>query len=156
VHVLIEKPLAASVAEAQALTQMAQKAGLTLQVGHIERFNPTFVELRNVLVGHTILAVEARRLSPFATRAADVSVVYDLMIHDLDLILTLMSELVIAAQAVGRRAQSPQLDHVLAFLSFADGCQASLSASRSCNTKSSNLPSPVPRRLLWPTFWPAP
>jgi len=99
-------------------------------VGHIERFNPTFAELVNVLAGHKILAIEARRLSPFAKRAADVSVVYDLMVHDLDLILTLITASLTTTQAVGRKAQSPQLDYVLAFLSFANGQIASLSASK--------------------------
>jgi predicted dehydrogenase len=130
VHVLIEKPLAASLDEARALVQAAQEAQLVLQVGHVERFNPTFVELLNVLSRHDILAVEARRLSPFARRAADVSVVYDLMVHDLDLLLALVDEPLTAVQAVGRRARSPQLDHVIAFLTFANGQIASLSASK--------------------------
>ncbi len=90
VHLLVEKPLAATLSEAQALVQAAQQAGVVLQVGHVERFNPTFAELANVLSGRQIVAMDARRLSPFATRASDVSVVYDLMVHDLDLILTLV------------------------------------------------------------------
>jgi predicted dehydrogenase len=130
VHVLIEKPLAASLSEARALVQTAQESKLVLQVGHVERFNPTFVELLNVLSRHDILAVEARRLSPFASRAADVSVVYDLMVHDLDLVLALLDEPLTSVQAVGRRARSPQLDHVIASLTFASGRIASLSASK--------------------------
>lgn len=130
VPALIEKPLAASLNEAQLLVEYAQAAKLVLQVGHVERFNPTFTELVNVLAGQKILAVEARRLSPFAKRAADVSVVYDLMVHDLDLILTLITEPLTVTQAIGRNTQSPQLDYVLAFLSFANGQIASLSASK--------------------------
>jgi predicted dehydrogenase len=130
VHVLMEKPLASSLSEAQALTQAAQEANLILQVGHIERFNPTFIELTNVLAGHEVLALEARRLSPFATRAADVSVVYDLMVHDLDLILTLTNAPLTSIQTAGCQARSPQLDHVLVFFTFADGQLASLSASK--------------------------
>ncbi len=130
VHVLIEKPLAASLSEAQILVQQAKAANVVLQVGHVERFNPTFVELVNVLAGQNVLSLEARRLSPFATRAADVSVVYDLMIHDLDLILHLINSSLTSTQVVGRQVRSPQLDHVLAFLTFANGQVASLSASK--------------------------
>ena len=130
VHVLIEKPLAASVVEARALANLATSAGLVLQVGHVERFNPTFAELVNVLRDHQVLAVEARRLSPYASRAADVSVVYDLMVHDLDLILTLIDAPVRSIEATGSRIRSPQPDHVLALLSFESGQVASLSASK--------------------------
>lgn len=132
VHVLMEKPLAASLSEARVLIHTARDLGLVLQVGHIERFNPTFVELANVLADRLgeILALEARRLSPFATRAADVSVVYDLMVHDLDLILTLVNSPLVAVQAAGRKVRSPQLDHVMAILNFANGQVASLSASK--------------------------
>lgn len=130
IHVLMEKPLAASMAAATDLAAAAEQSGLVLQVGHVERFNPTFIELANVLADHQILAVEARRLSPFATRAADVSVVYDLMVHDLDLILTLIREPLAAIQATGSRIQSPQPDHAMALLTFANGQVASLSASK--------------------------
>lgn len=130
IHLLMEKPLAASAAEATELALAAHSSDLVLQVGHVERFNPTFVELANVLVDHTILAVEARRLSPFATRAADVSVVYDLMVHDLDLILTLIREPLANVQATGSRIRSLQPDHAMALLTFVNGQVASLSASK--------------------------
>lgn len=130
VHILMEKPLAASVVEAHALDDLAVPSGLVLQVGHVERFNPTFVELANVLRDHKVLAVEARRLSPFATRAADVSVVYDLMVHDLDLILNLIDAPVRLIEATGSRIRSPQPDHALALLSFDTGQVASLAASK--------------------------
>ncbi len=130
VHILMEKPLAASVVEAHALDDLAVPSGLVLQVGHVERFNPTFVELANVLRDHKVLAVEARRLSPFATRAADVSVVYDLMVHDLDLILNLIDAPVRMIEATGSRIRSPQPDHALALLSFDTGQVASLAASK--------------------------
>jgi predicted dehydrogenase len=130
VHVLMEKPLAASVAEARALADLAAPNNLVLQVGHVERFNPTFVELANVLRDHEVLALEARRLSPFATRAADVSVVYDLMVHDLDLIMNLVDSPVRAIEATGSRIRSPQPDHAFALLSFDSGQVASLAASK--------------------------
>jgi len=130
VHLMVEKPLAATLSESHALVQAAHKAGVVLQVGHIERFNPTFAELVNVLSGREIVAMDARRLSPFATRASDVSVVYDLMVHDLDLILTLVQVPLAGIKAIGSKVRSPQLDHAIALLTFADGCVASLSASK--------------------------
>lgn len=130
IHVLMEKPLAASVEQAHELAAQAEEKRLVLQVGHVERFNPTFVELANVLADHHILAVEARRLSPFATRAADVSVVYDLMVHDLDLILTLIPAPLRNVSATGNRIRSPQPDHAMALLTFEGGQMASLAASK--------------------------
>jgi predicted dehydrogenase len=99
-------------------------------VGHIERFNPTFVELVNVVNGREMVALDARRLSPFSERAADVSVVYDLMVHDLDLILALTNLPPVTVQGVGRKTRSPQLDHVVALLTFEGGQIATLSASK--------------------------
>jgi predicted dehydrogenase len=130
VHMLIEKPLASTLREGTALVKASREAGVTLQVGHVERFNPTFAELGNVLSNHEILSLDARRLSPYAARAADVSVVYDLMVHDLDLILTTLGAAPADVQAVGSRARSPQLDHVVALLKFQSGQTASLSASK--------------------------
>ena len=130
VHVLMEKPLAASIAQCHELADAAQRAQRVLQIGHVERFNPTFVELANVLAQHKILAVEARRLSPFATRAADVSVVYDLMVHDLDLILTLIGDPLLAINATGSRVRASQADYALALLSFTSGQVASIAASK--------------------------
>lgn len=130
VHVMMEKPLAASVQEGHELAGLAEQARLVLQIGHVERFNPTFVELANVLSDLRILAIEARRLSPFATRAADVSVVYDLMVHDLDLILNLIPAPLASVSATGSRIRSPQADHAMALLTFDTGQVASLSASK--------------------------
>lgn len=130
VHVLMEKPLASTLEAARDLTARARDLGLVLQVGHVERFNPTFVELMNVLSDHQILGLEARRLSPFATRAADVSVVFDLMVHDLDLIMTLVGAPLRSVQAIGGRLRSPQLDHVMAILNFVNGPVASVTASK--------------------------
>ncbi len=130
VHVMMEKPLAASVQQGYELAALAEQARLVLQIGHVERFNPTFVELANVLTDLQILAVEARRLSPFATRAADVSVVYDLMVHDLDLILNLIPAPLRNVSATGSRIRSPQHDHAMALLTFDTSQVAGLSASK--------------------------
>ncbi len=130
VHLLMEKPLAALMGQGHELVALARQSNLVLQVGHVERFNPTFVELTNVLAEHQILAVDARRLSPFATRAADVSVVYDLMVHDLDLILTLIRAPLRSISATGNCIRSTQPDHAMALLTFAGGQVASLAASK--------------------------
>jgi virulence factor len=130
VHLLMEKPLAALMEQGRELAALASQAHLVLQVGHVERFNPTFVELTNVLAEHQILAVDARRLSPFATRAADVSVVYDLMVHDLDLILTLIRAPLRSVSATGNCIRSTQPDHAMALLTFDGGQMASLAASK--------------------------
>jgi len=89
IHVLIEKPIAANISEAESLVNAAAESNCILQVGHIERFNPAFKELHNVLRTEEVLALEARRMSPYSDRANDVSVVLDLMIHDIDLLLEL-------------------------------------------------------------------
>ena len=100
-HVLIEKPIAASQDEATALIQAARTAGRLLQVGHIERFNPAFRELIKVVANEEVVVLEGRRHSPHADRANDVSVVLDLMIHDIDLVLELAQSPVVRLAAAG-------------------------------------------------------
>ncbi|WP_347339523.1 Gfo/Idh/MocA family oxidoreductase, partial [Planktothrix sp. FACHB-1355] len=113
VHVLIEKPIAASIAEAESLVNAAAESGRILQVGHIERFNPAFQELGKVLKTEELLALEAHRMSPYSNRANDVSVVLDLMIHDIDLLLELAAAPVVKLTASGSRASdSGYLDYV--------------------------------------------
>lgn len=104
VHVLIEKPIAATQEEATALIHAAETAGRLLQVGHIERFNPAFRELLKVVAGEEIVVLEARRHSPNPDRANDVSVVLDLMIHDIDLVLELVGSPVVRLAAAGEGA----------------------------------------------------
>ncbi|NEP15668.1 MAG: Gfo/Idh/MocA family oxidoreductase [Leptolyngbya sp. SIO4C1] len=136
VHVLIEKPIAASIAEAESLVNAAADSGCILQVGHIERFNPAFQELHKVLKTENLLALEARRMSPYSQRANDVSVVLDLMIHDIDLLLELANSPVVKLTASGSRAtDSPYLDYVTATLGFANGIVATLTASKVTHRK---------------------
>ena len=136
VHILIEKPIAASTAEAESLVNLAAKTGCILQVGHIERFNPAFTELNKVIQTETILALEARRLSPYCDRANDVSVVLDLMIHDIDLMLELSASPVVKLTASGNiSADSGNLDYVTANLGFANGVVATLTASKVTHRK---------------------
>ncbi|MFM7325944.1 MAG: Gfo/Idh/MocA family oxidoreductase [Nodosilinea sp.] len=136
VHVLIEKPIAASIAEAESLVNAAAAANCILQVGHIERFNPAFQELHKVLNTEELLALEARRMSPYSQRANDVSVVLDLMIHDIDLLLELSGSGVSTLTASGGRvAASGYLDYVTATLGFSNGIVATLTASKVTHRK---------------------
>ncbi len=136
VHVLIEKPIAASIGEAESLVNAAADLNCILQVGHIERFNPAFKELHNVLKTEEVLAIEARRMSPYSKRANDVSVVLDLMIHDIDLILELAASPVVELTASGSKgADSPYLDYVTATLGFANGIVATVTASKVTHRK---------------------
>ena len=138
-HVLIEKPIAASQDEASSLINAANTANRLLQVGHIERFNPAFKELIKVVANEEVVVLEARRHSPHADRANDVSVVLDLMIHDLDLVLELASAAVIRLAAVGGRSSGGPLDYVNATLGFSNGVIASLSASKMSHRKIRSL-----------------
>ena len=136
VHVLIEKPIAASIAEAESLVNAAAESHCILQVGHIERFNPAFQELSKVLKTEEILALEAHRMSPYSDRANDVSVVLDLMIHDIDLMLEITGSPVVKLTASGSRAaNSGYLDYVTATLGFTNGIVATLTASKVTHRK---------------------
>lgn len=140
VHVLIEKPIAASISEAESLVNIAAETNCILQVGHIERFNPAFKELTKVAQTESIVALEARRMSPYSDKANDVSVVLDLMIHDIDLILELTSAPVVKLTASGNmRADSSYLDYVTATLGFANGVVATLTASKVTHRKIRSL-----------------
>ncbi|NJO39153.1 MAG: Gfo/Idh/MocA family oxidoreductase [Cyanobacteria bacterium RU_5_0] len=136
IHVLIEKPIAANISEAESLVNAAAESHRILQVGHIERFNPAFQELSKVLKTEELLALEAQRMSPYSDRANDVSVVLDLMIHDIDLLLELAGSPVVKLTASGSRAaDSGYLDYVTAILGFANGIVATLTASKVTHRK---------------------
>ena len=139
VHVLIEKPIAASQDEATALIQAARKAGRLLQVGHIERFNPAFRELTKVVANEEVVVLEGRRHSPHSDRANDVSVVLDLMIHDIDLVLELAQASVVRLAAAGGRSAEGPIDYVNATLGFENGVVASLTASKMSHRKIRSL-----------------
>ena len=140
VHTLIEKPIAASIAEAESLVNAAAQSDCILQVGHIERFNPAFQELSKVLKTEPLLALEAHRMSPYSQRANDVSVVLDLMIHDIDLILELVDAPIVKVTASGSRvSQSGSLDYVTATLGFLNGIVATITASKVTHRKIRHL-----------------
>jgi len=130
VHMLIEKPVTETVEQAEILAQVAQSCPLVVQVGHIERFNPAYIELKNVLENMTVLAVHFRRLSPYLGSNTDVDVVLDLMTHDVDLALDLMGREPVSVNAYGLTAFSGYIDHAVAHLCFGSGPILTLTASR--------------------------
>lgn len=130
IHVIIEKPITETVEQAEWLTQAAEDRNLVVQVGHIERFNPTYSELKNVLEEMTPLAINLRRLSPYQGSNTDVDVIFDLMIHDLDLVLNLIQQEPISINAYGLTALSGKIDHAVAHLGFQSGPLVTVTASR--------------------------
>lgn len=127
-HVLMEKPLAASLAAGERLLAASRKAGVLLQVGHIERFNPVIRDLHHI-VSHPRF-VECHRLAPFAGRGIDTDVVLDVMIHDLDLLAYLVDDEVVSVDAVGVPVLSRNVDIANVRLRFRRGCVANVTASR--------------------------
>lgn len=127
-HVLVEKPIAATVAEAEEIVAAAQRAGVVLQTGHIERFN------RAVRAAAPHLGkpryIESDRVAPFGLRGSDVAVILDLMIHDLDLVLSLVREKVRDVRASGIGIVTPSVDIATARIEFESGAVANLTASR--------------------------
>ncbi|MGC8737635.1 MAG: Gfo/Idh/MocA family oxidoreductase [Candidatus Hydrogenedens sp.] len=128
VHVLVEKPISATVEEGKKMVSVAQKNNRILQVGHVERFNGAVRALFNLINNSRF--IECHRLSPFPGRGTDVSVVHDLMIHDIDIILTLTRSSVISMDAVGVSVFSDSEDIANVRLRFQSGCVANLTASR--------------------------
>jgi len=128
VHVLVEKPIAASSAEARDLVDVAHKRSCVLQVGHVERFNPIIRAVRPRIQRPAF--IECHRLAPFGERGTDVDVVLDLMIHDLDMVLSFDPGPVEEVRAAGVAVLSPNIDIANARIAFASGCVANLTASR--------------------------
>jgi predicted dehydrogenase len=128
VHVLVEKPLTRTVAEADALLAAARQRGVTLAVGHTERFNPAVQAVRPLLTRPRF--IEVHRLGTFPERSLDIDVVFDLMIHDLDLVLSLVGSRVTSIDAVGVPVLTPRVDIANVRLHFENGCTVNLTASR--------------------------
>lgn len=125
---LVEKPLAGTVPEAKLIVNAAKRAKTLLQVGHIERFNPGFTTVEKSCLKPKY--IEANRLAPFSGRALDVGVVLDLMIHDIDLVLSLTRSPVVSIDAIGVSIVGQYEDMANVRLHFANGCVATLTASR--------------------------
>ena len=126
--VLIEKPITTTVAEADELIALAEREGRILQVGHLERFNRAVLGLHEVLDRPRF--IESHRLAPFKPRGTDVSVILDLMIHDIDIILEIVRSPLQDIRASGVAVLTPATDIANARLEFADGCVANVTASR--------------------------
>jgi predicted dehydrogenase len=126
--VLVEKPLAASLDEADQLLALADRHGAVLAAGHTERFNPA-VEVARPLIANPRF-VEVHRLGTFPERSLDIDVIFDLMIHDLDLLLAFVGSEVTSVEAVGVNVLTPRTDIANARIRFASGCVANLTASR--------------------------
>jgi predicted dehydrogenase len=128
VHVLVEKPIARSLDEADQMIRAAESKGLVLQTGHIERFNPAFVALRRRIERPRFF--EAHRMGVFTPRSLDIDVVMDLMVHELDIIASLVEGEVVKIEAVGVPILTRKIDLANARLEFAGGCVANITASR--------------------------
>ena len=127
-HVLIEKPITQNIAEAKKLVKISEEKKLIIQVGHIERFNPAFYSLINEQFNP--LFIESDRLAPFNVRGTDVDVILDLMIHDIDIVLSLVKSKVKEIRASGISVLSNNIDTASARVEFHNGCVANMTASR--------------------------
>ncbi len=132
-HVLIEKPITSTLAEADELIAIAKKKNVLIQVGHIERFNPAIVSLESYQIKP--MFIESHRLAQFNPRGTDVAVVLDLMIHDIDIILSLVNSPVKQIDANGVAVVSDTPDIANARLQFENGCVANVTASRISRNK---------------------
>ncbi|MBW5395316.1 Gfo/Idh/MocA family protein, partial [Brachyspira hampsonii] len=127
-HVLVEKPMTETYTQALELEEIVKQKNVIFQVGHVERFNGAVQELHHIIEKPYL--IEARRLAPFTPRIADVGVVFDIMIHDLDIVTSLVKKPVIKFSASGKRIRTKNEDIASALLEFEDSTIATISASR--------------------------
>ncbi len=128
VDVLVEKPIARTVADGQAIVDLAAQHGRILQVGHVERFNPALRAIEGI--GRSARYIESHRLAPFSFRSTDIGVVLDLMIHDLDLVLALVQSPIVSVEAFGGAVFTPAEDMASAIIKFENRAVAHLTANR--------------------------
>lgn len=128
IHVLLEKPMTVTVEEARELNTIAQTTGAVFQIGHLERFNPALMAVTRQSIAP--LFIESHRLAPYKPRGADVNVVLDLMIHDVDIILNMVGSDIARISASGAKILSETIDIANARLEFANGCVANVTSSR--------------------------
>lgn len=134
-HVLVEKPIALTVDDAQSIINACNQAGVRLCVGHVERFNPAIAALSGILANEKILAVDFKRLSPFSSRISDADVVQDLMIHDIDILNSIATSPIKRVVSHGAKVYTDMLDYAQALVTYEDGMIASLTASRVTESK---------------------
>jgi predicted dehydrogenase len=130
IHTLIEKPIASSLQEANELVQLAESHKCTLQVGHVERFNPAWLQIQPQLVAQSVRFIEAAREGTYTGRSTDIGIVMDLMIHDIDLVLSAIHSPVERVHAYGWSVLGEHEDFATACLQFRNGAIAQLRASR--------------------------
>lgn len=133
--VLVEKPLAMTVDDAHAIANLANKTNAVLQVGHIERFNPAVQTLRELLDRQEVISFEAHRLGPFNDHLSEESVIFDLMIHDLDIIDSLVDSSIDCLNALGSTPRSSKIDYAVTQFKFENGVVATTTASHVTNGK---------------------
>ncbi|MCF4113621.1 Gfo/Idh/MocA family oxidoreductase [Dethiosulfovibrio acidaminovorans] len=146
VNVLIEKPVTTTVEEAEQLLTMAAEKDLVLQVGHIERFNSAIQYVSKI--SHEPMFLQSRRLGPFSSRISDVGVVLDLMIHDIDIVLSLVNSSIENISATGRKIRSDYEDIASAQLSFENGSMAHILVSRVSERRLRQMEIMEPERYL--------
>lgn len=146
VHVLVEKPVTSRVDEAEDLLRLAAQKNLLLQVGHIERFNSATQYVSNIV--HEPLVLQSRRLGPFSPRISDVGVVLDLMVHDIDIILSLVHSDIVHISAMGRSVRSAHEDIASAQIQFANGAMADILVSRVSERRLRQLEIMEPARYI--------
>lgn len=146
IHVLIEKPVTTTVSEAESLLRMAADSDLVLQVGHVERFNSAVQYISKIV--HEPLFLQSRRLGPFSPRISDVGVVLDLMIHDIDIILSLVQSEITAISATGRCIRSNHEDIASAQISFENGAMGHILVSRVSERRLRQLEIMEPERYV--------
>lgn len=135
-HILMEKPITGTVKEAETVLQAARKKDLTVQVGHIERFNPAIQALPDILQGEDIIAIDVKRMGPYDPRIADTDVIQDLMIHDIDVVSSITPSAVEGVSSFGRIIKSKKhVDYAVANMVMNNGIIATLTASRVTNKK---------------------
>jgi predicted dehydrogenase len=128
IAVLLEKPIAADMPAARAIIEAAHSSQARLQIGHLERFNPAILNLKDRITKP--MFIEVHRISPFKERGTDVDVILDLMIHDIDIILSLVGSEIVSVESVGVPVMTDSIDIANARLRFASGCIANITASR--------------------------
>jgi predicted dehydrogenase len=128
IHVFMEKPITATPEQARELIALADNRGLVFQIGHLERFSPPFVSASPLITNP--MFIEAQRLSPFTGRSTDIDVIFDLMIHDIDLTLSIVDSDVREIRAQGTPVVTKKIDAASARIEFESGCVANLTASR--------------------------
>lgn len=128
IHLLVEKPITATLSQANRLAALAKKKKVILQVGHIERFNPIVQKLMKLVTAPKF--IEIHRLSPFTPRGTEVGVVFDLMIHDIDIVLGIVNDDIKRIEAIGVPVLTPHEDIANVRITFRNGCVANITASR--------------------------